>query len=209
MPTSFLPSLSTGFCYAVPNLTKLQATRLRNCSASVLISKPSFDSRTNRVYIGPYLTMAASGTKTTAGDLIVDSLISSCGNLTNIALPSGVYFGDRSLRHCQKATLGLKNGATVSRHNRYGSYGFQCEPRSWNSNSSSLSGPWFNGLHTSSVQCYSERVVPTVALDEKQYDEELDNSAVLTEKYALLSIVSYLMFIVIQLFFQISHRSKN
>lgn len=179
MPTSFVSNWSTGFRFAIPNLTKPQITRACNCSVPRRISNFSFVDSRNCKQISRPLTMATSGTKAAAGDLVVDSLISSCGNLQNIALPSGVYFGDRSLRYCQKATLGLKHQSTISGNNSCTSYRFHSKPRSWDSNSNSFAGLWLSGLHASSVQCYSEGAVPSMSLDGPGYDEQ---SAVLTEK---------------------------
>lgn len=173
-------TLTTGLCFAVPNLTKLQGIDVRNCSISRLRPDPR---NRNYIKIGKALTMATSGTKSAAGDLVVDSLISSCGNFLNISLPSGVYFGDRSLRHCRKATIGLKSRVIISSHNHFGSYRYsKSRSRDSNSSSNSFAGPWFNGLLTSSVLCYSEGTVPTVALDGSENDEQLHNSAALTIK---------------------------
>ncbi|GMP31695.1 hypothetical protein CsSME_00005806 [Camellia sinensis var. sinensis] len=127
--------------------------------------------------------MATSGSKAATGDLVVDSLISSCGNVLNFVQPTGVYFSDRRLHNCQKAGIGFKSQETINRCSIYGCHKFDITRRSGNSNS--LVGPWFRSLHTSSSQCYSDDAVPNVSFDGLACDEQLANSAAPAERNIL------------------------
>ncbi|KAL7223965.1 hypothetical protein ACSBR1_025428 [Camellia fascicularis] len=100
--------------------------------------------------------MATSGSKAATGDLVVDSLISSCGNVLNFVQPTGVFFSDRRLHNCQKAGIGFKSQETINR-----------------------------SLHTSSSQCYSDDAVPNVSFDGLACDEQLANSAAPAERNIL------------------------
>ncbi|GMP31696.1 hypothetical protein CsSME_00005806 [Camellia sinensis var. sinensis] len=136
--------------------------------------------------------MATSGSKAATGDLVVDSLISSCGNVLNFVQPTGVYFSDRRLHNCQKAGIGFKSQETINRCSIYGCHKFDITRRSGNSNS--LVGPWFRSLHTSSSQCYSDDAVPNVSFDGLACDEQLANSAAPAERYMLLSCGCFISF---------------
>lgn len=127
--------------------------------------------------------MATSGSKAATGDLVVDSLISSCGNVLNFEQPTGVYFSDRRLHNCQKAGIGFKSQETINRCSIYGCHKFDITRSSGNSNS--LLGPWFRSLHTSSSQCYSDDAVPNVSFDGLACDEQLANSAAPAERNIL------------------------
>lgn len=60
--------------------------------------------------------MAASNSTATSGDLVVDSIISSCGSGSRIGISSSVYFSNRTLGACQKAGLSFRNGDSKSGH---------------------------------------------------------------------------------------------
>ncbi|XP_057498694.1 probable protein phosphatase 2C 55 [Actinidia eriantha] len=117
--------------------------------------------------------MASSRCTATTGDLVVDSLITSCGNVSHFVKPIGVYFNNRSLHNCRKAGIGLKSRETINRSSNYARY-----PIAWRSgNSNSLTGPWFRSLNTSSSPCYSDSVVPDVSFHGSAYEEQLSNFA--------------------------------
>lgn len=130
--------------------------------------------------------MATSGSKAAAGDLLVDSLISSCGNVSNFVKPTGVYFNDRRLHKCQKVGIRLKNQETVCRNNIYARCTFHITQSSGNS----FFEPWFKGLHTSSSSCYSDGIVPDVSLGGLAFDQQLASSAIPTDQYVFLVLFS-------------------
>lgn len=132
--------------------------------------------------------MATSGSKAAAGDLLVDSLISSCGNVSNFVKPTGVYFNHRSLHKCQKVGLRLKRQETVCQNNIYARCTFHITRSSGNSNS--FFEPWFKGLRTSSSSCYSDGIVPDVSFDVLAFDQQLANSAIPTDQYVFLVLFS-------------------
>uniref|UniRef100_A0A803L812 Protein phosphatase n=1 Tax=Chenopodium quinoa TaxID=63459 RepID=A0A803L812_CHEQI len=53
--------------------------------------------------------MAASGSHAVSGDVCVDTLFKGYGNVVDFAKPAGVFFGDRSVYSCRKASVGLRN----------------------------------------------------------------------------------------------------
>lgn len=53
--------------------------------------------------------MAASGSHAVSGDVCVDTLFKGYGNVVDFAKPGGVFFGDRSVYSCRKASVGLRN----------------------------------------------------------------------------------------------------
>ncbi|KAA8531834.1 hypothetical protein F0562_006449 [Nyssa sinensis] len=128
-------------------------------------------------------TMAASGAKAASGDLIVDSIISSCGNVSNFAKPTGVYFNDRSGQSCQQASLSLRNREPTNRHRVYGYFIFD-SLRGF-CNSKPLVGPWLKDFNISTPLCYSNGIVPDMSFDGSPCDEKLRNSAVSADQNIL------------------------
>uniref|UniRef100_A0A5B6ZW02 Protein phosphatase n=1 Tax=Davidia involucrata TaxID=16924 RepID=A0A5B6ZW02_DAVIN len=127
--------------------------------------------------------MAASGSKAASGDLIVDNIITSCGNVSNFAKPTGVYFNDKIHQSCQKASMSLRNREPTNRHRVHGYFIFNIMRGFRNSNP--LVGPWLKDLHTSMPTCYSNGFVPDVSFDGSSCDEKIGNSAVSADQNIL------------------------
>lgn len=119
--------------------------------------------------------MAASSSKAVFGDIYGDDLITSCGNVTDFPKPSGVFFGDRSLRSCQKASMSLKNREPTNNYLVYGYFVFDVMRRNFNSNP--RFGPSLKNFRTSSSACYSAGAAPDVSFDGSSRDGQLANSA--------------------------------
>lgn len=78
------------------------------CSVRInqYLVNPTAGSLCNRFIRNP---MAASSSHAVSGDVYVDSLFVGCGNVVDFAKPAGVFFGDRSIHSCRKASVGLRN----------------------------------------------------------------------------------------------------
>lgn len=127
--------------------------------------------------------MAASGSKALFGDIHVDDLITSCGNVSNFAKPSGVYFGYRSLRSCQKVSMSLKKREPTNSNVVYGYFMFDVMRRNCNSNT--IVGPWLNIFQPMSSACYSTGAAPNVSFDGSLQNEQPDNSPVTSDRTTL------------------------
>ncbi|XP_059640927.1 probable protein phosphatase 2C 80 isoform X2 [Cornus florida] len=133
--------------------------------------------------------MAASGSKAASRDLIVDTFITSCGNVSNFVKPTGVYFSDRNLQSCRKASMSLRNREPTNARLSFGYFIFDVTRRSCNP----LVGSWLRDFHTSSSPNYSDRAVPDVSFDESSCDEQVGNAAVSADQtLKLLSGSCYL-----------------
>lgn len=123
--------------------------------------------------------MATSGSIAAAGDLVVDSLISSCGNLSNFAKPAGVYFSDGCAHHCQRAAISLRVQERTKGHGVHMQYGFPAAQKPCNSSPFvGRRGSWFR---TSSTASYAEGAGPDMTLDELKIGKQLVNSTISPE----------------------------
>ncbi|KAL8208327.1 hypothetical protein R6Q57_007739 [Mikania cordata] len=145
----------------------------------------------------PYFskTMATSGSVAASGDLIVDNLISNCGNVSNFARPAG-HFAERN-RTYHAASLGVKNREPnkIRGDNGYFIFGVT----HMRSNVNTFSGQLGRRFNTSSSTCYSDGGVSDGVLKESSHDEaitslaiEVDGKGELSRTIKLLSGSSYL-----------------
>lgn len=112
-------------------------------------------------------SMAASGSQTVSGDVYVDSLIVGCGNVQGLAKPSAVFFGDRSVGSCRKASISLRNRDVPFMRLAIPNV----SQRMWNS------GPCLRSLHTSSSASYSDGAAADVPFDISAWNEQPEKSA--------------------------------
>ncbi|XP_047312166.1 probable protein phosphatase 2C 80 [Impatiens glandulifera] len=119
--------------------------------------------------------MASTGSIASAGDIVVDSLISTCGNLSNFAKPAGVYFTDGGAHHCQKAGISLRLKEGIKGHGVYRQYSFAAAQKPCNS--SSFVGRRSNWFRTSSTASYADGAEADVTFDELKIGKQLVNSA--------------------------------
>nr|GEU87488.1 probable protein phosphatase 2C 80 [Tanacetum cinerariifolium] len=137
-----------------------------------------------------FRTMTTSGSVAASTDLIVDNIISSCGNVSSFARPTGRYV-ERNSRGFRAASVGMKSREVSKGHGVNGYYIFGITHMA----SSSLSGRRYN---TSSSTCYSDGVSDRV-LKESSLDDtitslaiEADGKSVCGKTLKLLSGSSYL-----------------
>ncbi|KAM0026882.1 putative protein-serine/threonine phosphatase [Helianthus debilis subsp. tardiflorus] len=140
-------------------------------------------------------TMATSGSVSASGDLIVDNLISSCGNVSSFARPAG-HFVERN-RSFHAASLGMKSKELNKSHGVHGYFIFGVTHKG--SNVSTFGGQLGRRYNTSSSTCYSEGGVSDGGLKESSHDEpiaslaiEVDGKGVHGKALKLLSGSSYL-----------------
>ncbi|KAL6346354.1 hypothetical protein AAG906_033150 [Vitis piasezkii] len=127
-------------------------------------------------------SMAASGSKAVSGDIYIDEIIAT-GNLSNFAKPTGVFFNDRSLSSCRKASMSLRNQEPPNRSLVCGYLIFDVTRRNCISNP--LDGPWFKNFHTWSSSCYSAGAAPDVSFGGSSSDEQLSKSAASSDQAIL------------------------
>lgn len=141
-------------------------------------------------------TMATSGSVTASGDLIVDNLVSSCGNVSNFAQPSG-HFLERNTRSFHTASIGMKKREPNKIHGVHGYFIFGVTHTI--SNINTLGGRLQRRCNTSSSTCFSDGGVSDGVLKESSHDEtitslaiEADGKGVCARTLKLLSGSSYL-----------------
>ncbi|KAL3525413.1 hypothetical protein ACH5RR_013785 [Cinchona calisaya] len=127
--------------------------------------------------------MAASSSTAAPGDLLVDSLISGCGNVSSFLKPTGVYFSNKGLNNCQKAGLSWKHreGKGCSVGSAYSVLGV----RRISNSSNALVGSWFRSYSTSSSSCYSTGAASDVSCDGSSFDEQLSSLAISPDQRTL------------------------
>lgn len=146
----------------------------------------------------PYFpkTMATSGSVAASGDLIVDDFVSSCGNVSNFARPTG-HLVERNSRSFPAASVGKKNREPSKSHGVHGYFIFGFTHTA--SNINSFGGQLRRRCNTSSSTCYSYSGVPDGVVKESSHDEmisslaiEADGKGVCDRTLKLLSGSSYL-----------------
>lgn len=138
-------------------------------TSSIVLSSPSLTSRNYK------RIMAASSSVAASSDLVVDSFLSSSGNVSCIGKPCGVYFSNRTLHYCQNASLSLRN-EEAQRRSKFSGY-FVHDSAMRPSNSNPFFGSIFKkGYNTSSSTCYSTGDAPHVVSEESTSDERIVNS---------------------------------
>lgn len=112
----------------------------------------------------PYTTrsMTTSGSVSASGDIIVDNFISSCGNVSSFARPTG-HFAERNGRSFHAACLGMKTRESNKIHGINGYFIFGITHMA--SNGYTVGGQLGRRYNTSSSTCYSEGVSDGVPKD--------------------------------------------
>ncbi|KAH6788277.1 Protein phosphatase 2C family protein [Perilla frutescens var. hirtella] len=191
MPIGLLSNLNLAFGFAFPRAARvkqyqplhlIEALFLQKCSNSSLSSSSGEVIRDscNRGYTK---IMAASGS-IVASDLVVDTLVSSCGSLCGFVKPGGVYFGNKRDKVYQRASLRLRSVANGG--HRGGGQGWL------------LFDLVQSSARTFSSSCYSDRAVPEVSADGSLSAQQLPSLAVSDEQnpshstFKLLSGACYL-----------------
>ncbi|CAM8912270.1 unnamed protein product [Rhodiola kirilowii] len=127
--------------------------------------------------------MAASGSSSVFGDIHVDDSKSSYGTASGFAKPSGVFFGDRVLRSCQKASMSLRNKDPTDTNVVYGYFMFDAVRRKHNSDP--ITQSWLKGFHISSAASYSSGAAPDISLGGSSSAEQPVDSAALSDRPTL------------------------
>uniref|UniRef100_A0A7N0T859 Protein phosphatase n=1 Tax=Kalanchoe fedtschenkoi TaxID=63787 RepID=A0A7N0T859_KALFE len=125
-------------------------------------------------------SMAASGSKAVFGDIHVGDTKSSYGTESGYAKPDGVFFGDRVLRSCQKASMSLRNKEPTDTNLLCGYFMIDTVRR--HHNFDPVTQSWLKGFHISSTSSYSCRAAPDVSLGESSSAEPLSDSAVSSDR---------------------------
>ncbi|WOH00356.1 hypothetical protein DCAR_0519715 [Daucus carota subsp. sativus] len=127
--------------------------------------------------------MAASGSATASGDLMVDSLVSSCGNVANFVKPIGVCYSDRiGCRSFQRSSMRLKSREPYNhRPMQHGYFIFDVTQRSFSFNPAFDTSP--KNCHASSSPCYSDEFVPDMTVNGLSCDEQLATTTVSADQY--------------------------
>lgn len=191
MPIGLLSNLNVAFGFGFPRASRVKQCKplhlvetlfLQKCSNSSVCKNSTGElikSFSNRGYTK---VMAASGSLVASGDLVVDTVVSSCGSLCSFVKSGGVHFGIRSDKICRRANLSMRS---VGSHHGgvQGWILFDFEQRSIRSFSSSS---------------YSDRVVPQASADGSLSAQPLPSLALSDEQnpshsaLKLLSGVCYL-----------------
>lgn len=115
-------------------------------------------------------------TKAVGGDVLIDDLVSNCGNGLEFAKSSGVYFNDRSQISCQKARMSLRKRELPSGGLVSGYFIFDSVRRSSNSNVLG-GGLCLKNIHTSSSMCFSAGSAHDLSFDGASCDEQIGSVA--------------------------------
>lgn len=188
MPSGLLSILNTAFGFGIQ-----RALRLKKSQSSHLIEScyPRKNSRAtargstcevlnyssvrcNRV------AMAASGTVAASGDLILDTLVSGCGNVSSFAKPSGVYFSARSGRNCRKACVSMRTVAANGHKGVQGYFMFDLTERSCISNPPLATRS--NNFRTFSSSYYSDGTMPEMSTEGSSCTDERISLAISDER---------------------------
>lgn len=189
MPSRFLPKLNFVF-------SSVLRRELSGRASAIVATRPNYQvvegwnlsfSETilpaRAIHSGnPFLrkSMAASGSKDVCGHLYVENSITSNGNVSCLVKPATVFFTDRSLRRCQKASMSLEKRKPP---NNYSIYGYFMIDLTWRiCNSNPLTGPLLKNFCSSSSACYSA-TAPNMSFNGSSCDEQLANSAVPSDQY--------------------------
>ncbi|CAK9138775.1 unnamed protein product [Ilex paraguariensis] len=209
MPSGLLSNLNTALNFGFRRAIGLQRAGTQNsikalvgkgcgksvvcCSSSLsksiwrMHSNPTVLGSTYRVFEHTSSTsnrkIMAAGSKAASGDLIVDNLIPSCGNVPSFAKSTGVYFPSTSLHISQKFSMNMRNRESNNGHTGFGYFIFDTTRESCNSNP--LVSPFSKKYHTSSSLCYSDGAMPDLSFDELSRDEELASLAISTNQKTL------------------------
>lgn len=178
MPIGLLSNLNVAFGFGFPRATRVKQYQPLQLIETLFLQKCSNSSVSNSTgelikyssNRGYTKTMAASGSLVASGDVVVDTVVSSCGSLCSFGKSGGVHFGIRSDKICRRANLSL---TSVGSHHGgvQGWILFDLERSSIRSFSSS---------------CYSDRVVPQASADGSLSAQPLPSLALSDEQYVFL-----------------------
>ncbi|XP_073154892.1 probable protein phosphatase 2C 80 isoform X2 [Henckelia pumila] len=196
MPSGFVSNLNVAFGFGFQRAVKVNQVQHLNFIESCLSRKFSGASLTRVVFKYSSnrchrIVMAASGSLTASGDLVVDNLASSCANFSSFVKPIGVYFNDRSYRNCRKARASLRNVEAECYRGVHGCVMHDFKQSFQDSKSPFLTGP-SNGRAFSS-SCYSDGVVPEILAVDSFSAEHLSSLALSAEpapSHAVLKLLS-------------------
>lgn len=196
MPSSALVSnlnaafLSSGFGNSVKSLLpkpRFLFTHSQFCCNARLAGR-GFGTRNNSVGIVRKYSHCTNimASASAAGDLVVDKLISRCGNVTSFAKPVGVYCNERiSCRSFQKSSMRLRSREPYSnRQLVHGYFIFDVTRRSFSSDSDF--DPSLKNAHASSSSCYSDGSVPELTVNGLSFSEQLPTTTVSADQYVSL-----------------------
>lgn len=133
-------------------------------------------------------SIPSSGTKAVGGDVLIDDLVSNCGNGLEFAKSSGVYFNDRSQSRCHKARMSSRKRESPSGGLVSGYFIFDSVVRSSKSNVLG-GGLRLKNIHTSSSMCFSAGSAHDLSFDGGSCDEQMGSVA--SEQYVLSSSVYF------------------
>lgn len=133
-------------------------------------------------------SIPSSGTKAVGGDVLIDDLVSNCGNGLEFVKSSGVYFKDRSQSRCHKARMSSRKRESPSGGLVSGYFIFDSVVRSSKSNVLG-GGLCLKNIHTSSSMCFSAGSAHDLSFDGGSRDEQIGSVA--SEQYVLSSSVYF------------------
>lgn len=192
MPSGLLSNLNVAFSFGFPRAVRVKKYQPLHLIEALFFKKSSCGSvsgstsevirySSNRSYTK---SMAASGSKVASGDLMVDALASSCGNLSSFVKPGGVFFGDKSHKICRRAKVRMGSGETESHHGSQGCLVVDFERRY--NKSALLFSKGLSSSRTFSSSCYSDGIAPEVSTDGSLSAEQLSSLALSAEQYVFL-----------------------
>lgn len=113
-----------------------------------------------------------------AGDLVVDKLISRCGNVNSFAKPIGAYPNERvGCRSFQKSSMRLRSRELYdNRRLFHGYFIFDVTQRSFSSNSDF--DPSLKNAHASSSSCDLDGLVPDMTVNGLSCSKQLATTTV-------------------------------
>ncbi|KAL0332513.1 UNVERIFIED_CONTAM: putative protein phosphatase 2C 80 [Sesamum calycinum] len=190
MPSGLLSNLNVAFGFGFPRAGRLKQSQplhliealFSGRSPSGAIPGSAGEVLRYSSTRGARKIMAASGSMVASGDLVVDALVSSCGNVSGFVKPGGVFFSDRSYRICRSARVSMRSGGMESHHGPHGCLVFDFEPRYNNSGPVLSKGLSKDRAFSSSCYSNGDRALPEVSTDGSLSAEQLSSLAISVEQ---------------------------
>lgn len=175
MPSGLLSNFNVAFSFVFPRAVRVNQSQLIEALFSRKVSGGSLSCSAGQVsiYSSNTRVMAASSSVVASGDLVMDTLVSSCGNIPGFLKPVGVFYGNRS----------FKISITTESHH----FKQRC-----NSTGHLYSNGHRKGRSFSSSS-YSDGVVPEVSADASLSAGTLSSLALSREQYVVLDSWIYLL----------------
>ncbi|GFP84441.1 probable protein phosphatase 2c 55 [Phtheirospermum japonicum] len=175
MPSGLLSNLNVAFSLGFPRAVRVNQSQSLNFIDS-LLSRNSSSCKLLRYSI------------VASGDVVVDTLVPSCGNLSAFVKPGGVFFIDKSCKICRKAKVSMRSGENECRSGFVGCVVFDFERRC------KISGPKvLSSGRSFSSSCYSDGIAPKVSTDGSLSGEQLSSFAIPVEqspRHGTLKLIS-------------------